>query len=173
MKKLNDYKIHYKGLGLGKHEFDYLLDDDFFKFFDKSDVLGGKVNVKAILSKQSNLLDFKLTINGEVVVPCDRCLDEVSVNVDFEGNIFVKFGISDDETDDGFIILDPNDHEFDLKDYIFDSILLSLPPRKVHNEDENGVSLCNPEMIKKIEELTSNKESAIDSRWNKLRELNK
>ena len=72
------------------------------------------------------------------------------------------------------IILNTDDHEIDLKDYIYELIFLNIPIRKVHPDDEDGNSTCNPEMLNKLEKYTTKDESSkIDSRWSKLNDLTK
>jgi len=44
-----------------------------------------------------------------------------------------------------------------------------LPIKKVHPEDNDGNSTCNPKVIKKLEELEN--QNPIDSRWNELKKL--
>ena len=72
------------------------------------------------------------------------------------------------------IILDKNNPVFDVKHYIYESIFISLPLKLVH-PTVKGVSGCNPETIKKLEELKQNKENdkESDPRWDALKKLNK
>jgi len=44
-----------------------------------------------------------------------------------------------------------------------------VPLRRVHPDDSNGHSLCNPEVLKILK--AHSEEKAIDIRWNKLKEL--
>ena len=37
---------------------------------------------------------------------------------------------------------------------IYEFIVLSIPIRRVHPDDEEGNSLCDPDMLKKIDEFT-------------------
>ena len=46
--------------------------------------------------------------------------------------------------------LSPNETELPLGQYIYESISLSLPYRKIHPEDANGNSLCNPDMLSRF-----------------------
>jgi DUF177 domain-containing protein len=174
VRKKSDYIVQFKGLGLGEHHYNYVAADPFFKLYEESEVLGGNVNVDLTLNKKSNLMELDFRFRGSAKALCDRCLDEVNLPIENEVRLFVKFGDEKEEVSDELIILAENEFEIDLADYIYEFIILSLPARKVHPNDKEGNPACNPEMIKKIEELSIKKESKeIDSRWSKLKDLTK
>ena len=86
----------------------------------------------------------------------------------------VKFSETSTEGTDELIILHPNEHELDLKQYIYESICLSIPYRKVHPEDDQGNSACNKDMLKEINTLKPkqlNEQSGNDPRWDILKDI--
>ena len=85
---------------------------------------------------------------------------------DFEGPSMEEY------EDDDLIVLEKNNPVFDVKHYIYESIFINLPLKLVH-PTINGVSGCNPETLKKLEELKQNKENESDPRWDALKKLNK
>jgi DUF177 domain-containing protein len=174
MKRNSDYIIHFKGLGFGKHEFNYAIHDEFFALFENSEIEKGSVKVEFILDKKSNFMEFIFNMSGTVGIPCDRCLDNYNQPIDYKGKIIVKFGEERNEISDEMIVLSKDDFEIDLKDYIYELIFLNIPLRKVHPDDEDGNSTCNQEMLNKLEKYTYQEESnKIDSRWSKLNDLTK
>jgi uncharacterized metal-binding protein YceD (DUF177 family) len=42
----------------------------------------------------------------------------------------------------------------DLEQYIYESIVLSLPLQRVHPEDVHGQPLCNPAMLERFKIVT-------------------
>ena len=46
-----------------------------------------------------------------------------------------------------------------------------LPIQKVHPDDENGKSTCDPDMLKKIREHMVIDENITDPRWDELKNL--
>jgi hypothetical protein len=48
----SQYNIAFKGLGQGKHEFEYEIDRKFFESFDSDIVDDGNVTVKVILESK-------------------------------------------------------------------------------------------------------------------------
>jgi uncharacterized metal-binding protein YceD (DUF177 family) len=92
--------------------------------------------------------------------------------IEFATKLFVKFGETNEEQTDEIIVLSFSEHEFDLKQYLYEYILLSLPYRKVHPNDKKGKSLCNKEMLKKLNEyVIRGDDQTIDPRWDNLKNL--
>ncbi|HUW07109.1 MAG TPA: DUF177 domain-containing protein [Williamwhitmania sp.] len=153
MSRLIDFTIPFKGLKQGKHELEFEISDRFFSEFDGSEVTKGNLMANVLLDKNSTFLKLDVHISGNAEVVCDRCLDTFYIPVEYTGNLFVKFSEREayEDSDDDVLFLPPSESELDLKQYLFDWICLSLPVRRVHPDDKNGKSLCNPEMIEKLE----------------------
>ena len=173
---MNMYSIHFKGLKVGKHLFNFEVDNKFFDTFEDSEIKQGKLLVDVILTKQSQMLDLNISINGTVEVVCDRCLDNFDLPISYTGSLYVKFGEEKSEEGDEIIVLTNDDNEIDLAQYIYESISLSIPIQRYHGM--NGLKgKCNKEMIEKLKShLLSNskkKEEAkeFDPRWNKLKDI--
>lgn len=175
MSGISAYNIAFKGLALGKTEFEYTINKSFFDYFDGGIVEDGDILVKTVLDKQSNLLTLSFEIKGTAFVACDRCLDIYPEPVRNEAKVYVKYGEDNFEEGDDVIWIDVNEGQINIAQMIYDYIVLALPIRTVHSEDTQGRSLCNPAMIEKIESLSySQKEEdaeAIDSRWDELKKL--
>jgi len=170
---LSKYKIDFQGLSEGVHEFVFDVDNAFFESIDYSDIQEGTLKTYLVLTKKTQMLELDFKIQGFVNTVCDRCLEELKMPIDFEGQVFVKFSETEQEDTDEVIYLFPGDYELNLSHYIYESIRLSLPLKCVHPEDKDGNSTCNPEMLKKIENLKSDTsaEDLIDPRWSELIKL--
>ena len=153
---LNSYTIPVKGLALGEHEVDYEVNEKFFKCFENSEIQKGAVNVLVHAKRSSSFIELDFEIEGDVMVTCDRCLEEYSQPVNFEGSLFVKFSSLIQEDEGDVIYVDPNEGELNLAQYIYESICLSLPYQKIHTLDEDGKSTCNPEMLERLEAIETN-----------------
>lgn len=172
MKCQSQYVIAYKGLKDGLHLFDSKVDDKFFEAFEESEIEKGNVDVNVTLNKKPTVLEFTFDIKGKVFVPCDRCLDPVEMEIEYQAPLYVKFGEeTHEETDELFVISD-QETEIDLSQFIYEFVHLSLPYRRVHPVDKNGKSTCNKEMLKRLEELSvNNDDTDTDPRWNDLKNL--
>ena len=150
------YSIAYKGLKNGHHEFDFKADDAFFEAMANEDIKGGDCNVHVTMERSETMLELGFAIDGYVVCECDRCLEDCNVPIEFEGELLVKFSNEVRDYDGEVMWISPADGEVSLVQYIYESIVLTLPYSRVHEEGE-----CNPEMLARfttVEEDDENEE---------------
>ncbi len=175
MAGISTYNIAFKGLALGTHEFDFEINKDFFDHFDGGIAYDGSVDVKVILEKQSALMVLLFHVSGTVTIQCDRCLDLYDQPVKSENRVYIKYGNEENfEDGDDVIWVDVNEHQINIAQMIYDFIILAIPFRQVHPKDKDGKSQCNPEMIKKLKDLSftpEKSEQPTDSRWDDLKKL--
>lgn len=170
MKSNRQFVIPFKGLKIGKHDFVFDVGDKFFDEIEESEITKGNVHVEVTLDKKTTMLDFSFQLKGNVMVPCDRCLDDVEMPVEYEAKLYVKFGDESEEQTDEIIVLSHNETEIDVAQYIYEFAHLALPYKRVHPDDENGQSTCNKEMLEKLNEyLIQKNENDIDPRWDDLK----
>jgi len=163
------YVIPYSGLKTGSHVFDFLVDDTFFEEIEYSEIKKGKLKVNVILNKHESMLVFDFDINGKIQVECDRCLGLFYMPVSGKDRLIVKFGEVPSEESDELLIIPESEHKFSLDKFIFEYISLMVPIQHIHPDDENGVSTCNPEVVKLLENY---KVKESDPRWNALKNIN-
>ena len=171
---MNKYKIKFRGLKEGKYNYSFEIDDHFFSRFDESEIKKGNVVFDTEMIISNNFITLNISLTGNVVVPCDRCLDDFLQEIQHQTVLYVEFGYenSDISDVDNKIILSSKENDIVLDKHFYDYIHLSLPYQKVHPKDKHGQTTCNIEMINKMEELSSvddNKET--DPRWDQLRSL--
>ncbi|MEG0499805.1 MAG: DUF177 domain-containing protein [Rikenellaceae bacterium] len=157
MKSKESYKINYRALSEGKHNISFHLDPQMFTSEEGGEIHDGNCDVNIRLTKGLSTLRLEITIEGNVTVSCDRCLEDVSVPIRFEGVLIVKITtevqdrefVIDDKSEDT-LLLNPMIEKLDLREYLYDSVILSLPLQRVHSENAEGVSLCNPDMLSRF-----------------------
>ncbi|MHC1706327.1 MAG: DUF177 domain-containing protein [Bacteroidales bacterium] len=170
MGKKDQYVIPFSGLTTGKHYFDYLVDHEFFESIEYSEIHNGSMQVKVELDRQETMLTFNISFYGIVSIDCDRCLDPFDMPVEGNEVLFVKFGEDYHEESAEVIVIPRTEHRFDLRTILYEMILLSLPYKRIHPEDEDGNSQCDPEILNRLRELEPEKE--IDPRWEGLKGIN-
>lgn len=148
------YLIHYKGLAVGKHTFRFEIGDTFFTSVEGCEISAGKCTADIVLEKGNNLLILNTVIKGEATVACDRCLEEVTLPVDYSGKLYVKFSPEVEESyldvsaeGDDVLWMNPQEDGVDLTQYLYDCINLALPLQRVHGTDAEGNPLCDPDML--------------------------
>ena len=165
------YNIPISGLKDGNHRFDFEIGNRFFENFESSEVTEGDLVVVVDLEKRSTHIDLYIRIDGSVKISCTRCLGEFSWPVQSESRLLVKFGSIDEEIDPDIIYLPHGANDLDLEQHLYEDILLALPIRRIHPDDDEGKSTCDPSMLKKLEELKAEDERNNDPRWNELKKL--
>ncbi len=136
------YSVAYKGLKNSTYDFVFEVGDALFAAYESKEILGGDCRVEATMRKGESQLEFDFVITGEVTCECDRCLDPCPVPIDYEGSLLVRLSDQQGEYDGEVMWLNPAENEVDLTQYIYESIVLSLPYQRVHPEGE-----CNPDML--------------------------
>jgi len=165
------YTIQLSGLKEGHHTIDFEINNEFFEKFEESEVKEGCLNANIELERRSSHLDMVIRISGSVRISCDRCLEMFLQPVSSENRLIVRFGNNIDDSDPDILSAPVDEQELDLQQQLYEFIILSIPMKRVHPVDNNGRSTCDPEMLKKLEELIIEEEKENDPRWDELKKL--
>jgi uncharacterized protein len=167
------YSIPLKGLKEGNHLYDFKIDSNFFASFEKSEIHEAELKADISLNKSSSHIELRIKITGTVLLVCDRCLDPYTQELNTENRILIKYGEKWEEVDDEVITIPFGENEFKLDQLIYEFAHLGLPLKKIHPDDENGNSTCNPEMLGKLKQHLVDGDGSIDPRWKELEQLKK
>ena len=136
------YSIAYKGLKNGLHEVDFDVDGALFKAYESKEIKDGRCKVHVDIDKSDTQLILDVTIDGHVVCECDRCLEDCTIPVHFDGRLTVFVSDHQGEYDGDNMWVSPDEEDINLMQYIYESIVLSLPYRRVHPDGE-----CDQDMM--------------------------
>lgn len=173
MKSLRKYSIPFTGLALGKHGFDFEVNDSFFEEFEYSLVKRADLKCAVELEKQETMLILNFHITGSIKLNCDKCLAEYPEVVDIHEQQIAKFSDEEIDEDDEIITLGKNDHEIDLSGLIYEYINVSVP-FIASCGNEGNTSYCDKDMLAKLNSLTGDDEGnddAPDPRWDALKNI--
>lgn len=143
------YSIAYKGLKNGLHEVDFDVDGALFKAYESKEIKDGRCKVHVVMDKSDTQLILDVTIDGHVVCECDRCLEDCTIPVHFDGRLTVFVSDNQGEYDGDYMWISPDEEDINLMQYIYESIVLSLPYRRVHPDGE-----CDPDMMARFTPAT-------------------
>ena len=169
MNYLNQFIIPVTGLKPGSHQFDFEIDDSFFEHFEYSEIRNGQIHLHLVIEKEDNLLVFHFDFKGQVRIPCDRCYEPFDLPIRGNERLILKFGSGFHEESEEIQVVPIGENHFDISPFIYEYISLSLPVRRVHPEDASGKSLCDDEIIRRLEESEPSPEP--DPRWEILAQL--
>lgn len=159
MDAVKGYMIVWKGLAPGTYAYDFVADDALFEAYGSNEIRGGLCNVHVEMTRADGALDLQVAILGEVRVPCDRCLEDCSVPIDFKGRLLVRISDEQGEYDGEVMWVAPAAGEVDLAQYVYESIVLSLPYRRVHPD-----GTCDPDMLSRFSVATEEEFARIEAR---------
>lgn len=185
MGKFSLYNIPLKNLTEGVHVFEYILDNQYFKLIGDadSDIQKGNVIVNLSVKKVSTTFEFNFDLKGFVVVPCNRCLDDMNIDIDTTKRLIVKFGSVYSEESDEIVVIPEQEGEINIAWFLYEFIALEVPIKHVHPPGK-----CNKAMTAKYnkykavssdddddldtDDASSDDDSApTDPRWNDLKGL--
>jgi len=165
------YSIPLAGLKEARYTYEFEIGDDFFEANEGSEITRGEFIAVVVLEKCSTHIELNIEINGRAEVVCDRCLDSFYLPVSSANRLFVKQGREWEETDPDLITMPLDEHEIDMSQFFYEYIHLALPLKRIHPDDTEGRTMCNPEMIRKLEEHLMSGEDYSDPRWDELKKL--
>ena len=172
MGRFDKYNVDLKGMRVASLELEFDLDNAFFADIDGEEFQKGAVKAKVAVNKNRDIFDFSFSLAGTVIVPCDRCLDDLAIDVYTENTLRVKLGES--YADEGDIVIVPeSEGDLNIAWYLYEFIVLALPMKRVHAPGK-----CNHEMTGKLkkhsvdaDENNDGEEMQIDPRWAGLKDL--
>ena len=194
MGKFTAFKLPLKSLTTGTHSFDYHLDKQFFANMENTDVRDADINVRLTVDYNGDVYALTFVVSGEVLLLCDRCLDDLHMPIDTRYEITVKYG--DDYNDDSDTLLEipDSDNFLNVAYMLYDTVVLAIPIKHVHpmgkcnrqmsamlkkhRATERGASDEDTELedslieeIDSIDAAASLPEQPSDPRWDALRKL--
>ncbi len=141
------------------------LDPDPAEFdFDGLEVEQIHLKVDFMKNQQSTTVTFE--VNAETQLVCDRSLDSFPKTLTGRYQVIFKVGTEfDEEADEAWRPLDISSNKIDISKEVRDTILLSVPVKKLHPRfyDENGEETPF--------EQSFPDEPRVDPRWETLKEL--
>ncbi len=165
------YVIQLGGLKEGHNKIDFEINKEFFEQFEESEVKDGSLIADIEMDKRSSHLDLTVKVSGTVRISCDRCLEMFSQPVISTNRLLIKFGKSIENNDPDILSVPADQNELEIGQHLYEFIMLALPIKRVHPDDDNGNSTCDPVMLNKLDELIIVEEKQNDPRWDELKKL--
>lgn len=171
--KKREFSIPFSGLKQGKHEFEYVIEKEFFESFGYAEFNDANIGLKVSMNKMSTMLEFKLFADGTVNVNCDLTNEPYDQPISADLELVVKFGEDYNDEDDEILIIPHGEHQVNIAQYVYEMLVLAVPLKRVHPGVLDGT--LKSEALKKLQELqpkdnTENKEDT-DPRWDALKKL--
>ena len=176
MSHRREYEIAFVGLKPGEHEFNYEINEKFFEPFQQQDFTNCQANVKLRLDKKTGFMLLKFDVYGKVEVVCDRCGNNLPMQLWDEFNIVVKSVddpevMNEQEEDPDVYYIGRGESHLNVEDWLYEFINLSLPMQKMCKEDEIGGPQCNLEVLEKLKKMEDDAKSDSNAIWKGLEQF--
>lgn len=174
MEQLKEYTIPFIGLKAGNHQFDFQIGQKFFEHFEYDDFNDSQIALVVRLNKKPTMLEFDLDFEGSANVNCDLTNEAFDLPVLGSHHFVVKFGSDYDDQNEDLMIIPHGSHEVNIQQQVYETIVLSLPSRRVHPGVEDGT--LKSDILDKLNELSLENQNSDDSddtdpRWDDLKKL--
>lgn len=187
MGKFNLYKLPLKSLPEGTLNYEYKLDNLFFKNIDGPEFQQGNLDVTLTVKRSGDTFELNFDIAGVIQIPCDLCLDSMDYEVATKEKLFVKFGKEFSDENDNVVIIPESEGELNIAWFLYEFIALTIPLKHVHPTGK-----CNKAMTKKLhkhkakdaneegmddnqfeddDEVIADEEVETDPRWDELKNI--
>lgn len=153
-----EYEIAFVGLKPGEHYFSYEITDEFFEPFQEQDFKNCQAVVKLKLDKQSGFMLLKFDVDGRVELICDRCGNNLQIQLWDEFNMAVKMAddadlMNEREEDPDIYYISRGESHLHVAEWIYEFINLSIPIQRMCKEDEIGGPQCNTDVLDKLKQM--------------------
>lgn len=174
MSSRREFEIAFVGLKPGTHVFEYTITDTFFDAFQEQDFRNCNAHIKLILEKgTSSFLRLRFEVGGTLEVICDRCSNNLPLQLFDEFGMTVKMVdepdvMNDQEEDPDVYYISKGESHLDVKAWIYEFINLSLPMQKTCSAENMDGPHCNPEARKLLRGMQNGAENQGNSVWKGL-----
>ena len=176
MKELKEFFIPFSGLKLGKHEFEYIIDNTFFESFGYEEFNSSSITLKAELNKMNTMMELEISASGTVNVNCDLTSEPYDQEVQSNLQLVIKFGEAYNDEDDEILILPHGEYQVNIAQYVYEMFVLAVPQKRIHPGVIDGT--LKSEALDKLEalqpkEIKENRKDTEDTdpRWDGLKKL--
>lgn len=171
MDYLSQFNIEFSGLIEGTYDYDFSINKQFFETFEYSELNEAAIHCGVEMQKQQGMLVFIFSIEGVLNLTCDRCLGTLDFPVKTYHEFYVKFGKETHEESENVFVLSDTEHQINIAQYIYEYILLCIPAKVTHPDNEKGESTCDQAFLDMLKKFEPEINSHADPRWEALKKL--
>jgi uncharacterized metal-binding protein YceD (DUF177 family) len=169
-----EFEIAFVGLKPGIHEYEYEITDRFFEEFQQQDFFNCKATVKLTLDKKTGFMLLKFEMGGSLEVVCDRCNNNLPLELWDDFNITVKMVdepelMNNQEEDPDVYYISNGESHIDVANWIYEFINLSIPMQRTCTFEKMDGPHCNPAAREMLNKLSNgDKEQKTNPIWKGL-----
>ncbi len=170
MNTLKEFSLPIKGLKNGFHTFNFQIDKTFFALFESAAIQNGSFDVTVELDKRDSFFELTFDFDGVMQAECDRCTASIELPFGDTQTLVVKVSEEEQNENADVVFIDPDAHEFNVAQYIYEFICLAEPSLKVYDCENDDPRPCDFDVLNKIKPSVSDN-NTDDSAKNPFQDL--
>ena len=156
--KFDTYTIQLKAMTIGESEIEYHLTNEFFQLIGEEEIQKGDITVKVRVAKTSKQSELNFQLDGKVIIPCDRCLEEMEQPIHTTGHLIVRMGKEFKDDGDDIVVVPEEQGVINVSWFMYEFVALAIPVKHVH-----PYGMCNKNMSTKLREHIVDSDSLEDT----------
>lgn len=172
MDLLKEFKIPYKGLKNGLHNYHFEIDSTFFANFETSKITKGLYQVDITLDRRDQMMVLDIHFEGEYEGDCDRCLATVNIPCTGRSELIVKIVDEPIESDDDILFLQNKMTHLDLSLILYELIHVGMPIIALRDCNAEDYRYCDHTILDKLDQNDKRGEEEKENPlWEDLKKL--
>ena len=176
MSNRREFEIAFVGLKPGVHEFHYEVTDRFFEDYDAQDFRKPEARVRLLLERNNSFMILRFEIGGKAEVTCDRCSNELPIQLFDEFTVTVKMVeepelMNEQEDDPDVYYISRGESHLDVKDWIYEFVNLSIPMQRTCEYENMDGPHCNPAARELLNGMRATEQPKENPLWKGLQQF--
>lgn len=156
MSKFGQYNIVLKDITDEIREYTFDLNDEYFTRIDSPEVKKGSVSARVKVQKKIDIYELDFSLEGVILIPCNRCLDDMEQPIRHDEKVRVKFGSNYSEENET-VVVPESEGSINVAWFLYEFIVLNIPLKHAHAPGE-----CNKTMVSKLKRHISRQKDDTD-----------
>lgn len=148
------------------------VNTDFFSEFEDSPISEASYHVWAELDRKPGMYILTVTAEGWHAATCDRCLEPIRLPGTAKYEYYFQKGEQPvDAPAEDLILLEGNETELDLRPFVYETIVLSLPMVNMYDCEDDPEAPCDENVLKILREGERRALEKENPAWDVLKKI--
>lgn len=148
------------------------VNSDFFSEFEDSPITEASYHVWAELDRKPGLYILTITAEGWHATTCDRCLEPIRLPGTARYQYYFQKGEQEiDAAIEDVIPMDGNETELDLRPFVYETIILSLPMVNIYDCENDPDAPCDEKILNILREGEKRALEKENPAWDVLKKI--
>ena len=129
--------------------------------------------MRLLLDKHAGFMQLKFEVGGSTEMQCNRCGNPLNTTLFDDFEILVKMvdnpeEMNEQNDDPDVFFISRTESHLNIKDWLMEFVILSMPTYPACDEKEIGGPKCNKEVLEMLQKLKDNEDNKNNPIWKGL-----